>query len=300
MKTKLFLTLTTVISLTFQKIEAQVNTDGFFNKKGVANIAVSFTSSSFEKFYFGQIEVDAVPAHNKIDQSIYNLYVNYGITDKFTVIANLPYIQAKGNGVGDPVNGTTEQSGIQDISVMVKYSVFETQHESGKTIGIATLGGSLPLGYEPSGILSIGNGALSIDAKLGLQYNDNSGFFGNAFVGYSLRGEADNNFGQGTGAKFDVPNSLNSQIKLGYAGKSFYADAWFDAQKSNGNLNIGGSGFFGNFPETTVNYSRVGLNLYVPITKIIGISGGAGTVVSGRNVGKATYYTGGLVIGLGK
>lgn len=300
MKTKLFLTLMTIVSLTGQKIKAQVNTDGFFNKKGEANIAVSFTTSSFEKFYFGETVVDAVPDHNKIDQSIYNLYVNYGITDKFTLIANLPYIQAKGNGAPDPVNGTTEQSDIQDLSLMVKYALFEKQHDGGKIIGIATFGGSLPLGYEPSGILSIGNGASSIDAKLGLQYNDNSRFFGNVFLGYSLRGQSDNNFGLGTGAQFDVPNSLNAQVKLGYAGKSFYADAWFDAQKSNGNLDIGGAGFFGNFPETTVNYSRIGLNLYVPLTKIIGISGGAGTVVSGRNVGKVTYYSGGLVIGLGR
>jgi hypothetical protein len=300
MKTKLFLTLITVFSIAIQNTQAQIKPDGFFNKKGEANIAVSYTFATYEKFYLGLDELDAVPAHNQIDQNIYNVYANYGITDNLTVIANLPYIDAEGEGVPDPVNGTTEQSNLQDVSLLVKWAPFVTQHKNGTTTVVVAAGGSYAFDYEPTGILSLGNGASSIDTKLGLQYNNNSGFFGNAFVGHSIRGEADNNLGLGDGAKFDVPNSVNAQIKLGYAGKAFYADAWFDAQKSNGSLDINSPNFAGNFPETKVSFSRVGLNLYAPITKTIGVSLGSGTVVSGRNIGKGTYYSGGLVIGLGK
>lgn len=300
MKLKLLIACTTLLTIAVQKTQAQINPDGFFNKKGEANISLSYTYATYEKFFLGLDQVDAVPAHNQIDQNIYNIYANYGITDKITAIINLPYIKATGDGAADPINGTTEQSDLQDISLLVKWAPFTTQHENGTTTGVIAIGGSYALDYEPNGILSIGNGASSIDTKLGLQYNNNSGFFGNAFVGYSIRGEADNNLGLGTGAKFDVPNSLNAQIKIGYAGKSFYADAWFDAQKSNGILDINSANFAGNFPETKVGYSRVGLNLYAPITKILGVSLASGTVVSGRNIGKGTYYSGGITIGLGK
>ena len=300
MKKKTLLTLATAIGLTATNVDAQINTDGFFNKKGETNIALSYTYATFDTFYLGNTEVDGVPAHNEIDQTVYDIYANYGITDRLTVIANLPYIVAEGNGAPDPVNGETKQSDLQDISLILKWAAFEKEENGSKVTGIATLGGSYAFDYEANGILSIGSGAPEVDAKLGLQYNDKSGFFGNVFVGYALKGEAENTFGIGDGEDFDVPNSVNAQIKLGYANSHFYVDAWFDGQKSNGNIDIGGAGFAGNFPETKVNYSRVGLNVYVPIVKNLGFSAAAGTVVAGRNVGKSTFYTGGLVLGLGK
>jgi hypothetical protein len=42
-----------------------------------------------------------------------------------------------------------------------------------------------------------------------------------------------------------------------------------------------------------VNYTKVGLNLYTPIYKSLGVSG-ASTLVAGRNIGKATGYYGGV------
>ncbi|WP_262503238.1 hypothetical protein [Pricia antarctica] len=40
-----------------------------------------------------------------------------------------------------------------------------------------------------------------------------------------------------------------------------------------------GPGFAGNFPEAIVNYSRVGMKVYVPFTSFIGASVGIGTVL---------------------
>lgn len=297
---KTLLALVTAIGLTTTCVDAQINTDGFFNKKGEANIALSYTYATFDKFYFGNTEVEGVPAHNKIEQTVYDIYANYGITDRLTVIANLPYIVAAGNGVPDPVNGETKQSDLQDISLILKWAAFEKEQNGSKVIGIATIGGSYAFDYEANGILSIGSGAPEVDAKLGLQYNAKSGFFSNVFVGYALKGEAENTFNIGDGKDFDVPNSVNAQIKIGYANSHFYVDTWFDAQKSNGSIDIGGAGFAANFPETKVNYSRVGLNVYVPVVKNLGFSVAAGSVVSGRNVGKSSFYTGGLVLGLGR
>lgn len=301
MKLKLLLVFALASFIKVQTLKAQVQIDGFFNEKGAANIALSYTHASYDKLYIGQTEMNTVPVHNEINQTIYNLYANYGITNKITIVASLPYIVSdNSSGANDPINDTKEQSGIQDFGFMVKWAPYKQTMDNGTVTYIVALGGTYASNYEPTGILSLGNGAPSIDGKLGFQYNNNSGFFGNIIVGYSLRGNADNNLDLGDGTSFDVPNSYNTQIKLGYACKVIYADVWFDSQKTNKGIDIGTSAFFGNFPENTVNYSRVGLNLFSPITSNIGISAGAGTVIDGRNVGKTTYFSGALILSLGK
>jgi len=301
MKTKLFLTSSLFILINVYASHSQIQINGFFNKKGTTNISLSYTQADFDVLYLGDVEADPIPDHDEVNQSIYNLYANYSISDRVTVIVNVPYITADNtSGNVDSVNNTREQSGIQDVSFMVKWAALEESKKNGRVTYVVGLGGSIATGYEPTGILSIGNGAPSIDGKLGLQYNNDSGFFGNIFVGGSIRGKSDNNLNLGNGEDFDVPNSVNAQVKLGYACNIIYADVWFDAQKSLRGVDIGGDNFFGNFPETRVNYSRVGLNLYVPLSKAIGLSGGAGTILDGRNVGKTTYYSGGIVLGLGK
>ncbi len=279
-------------------LNAQGPVDGFFNKKGRANISLSYSYGNYDEFYVAGQKVEGVPRHNEIDQTIYNLYVKYGLTDNLTLIANLPYIKGEGNGEPDPANNTTEQSDFQDVSVFIKWAPYVKELNNGSMTYIAALGGSLPLGYEPNGILSLGTGAPGLDGKLGLQYKNNSGFFGTVIAGYGLRGKADNNLGTGDGQKFNAPNVANAMLKLGYAGSHFYVDAWFDAQTSLSGVDIMGEGFVGNFPETIVNYSRLGANVYVPFTSFIGASAGIGTVLDGRNIGLTTYYSGGITLNL--
>lgn len=302
MKLKIKLVLLTVLfCITTITIKAQGLVDGFFNKKGEGNISLSYSYSTYDKFYVGETEMDGVPAHNEISQNIYNLYANYGITDRLTAIVNLPYITTKGNGDPDPVNGTTEQSEIQDLSIMLKYDLYNKGFNHGNAKFFTAFGGSIPFGYEPNGILSVGNGALAMDAKLGMHYKNNSGFFGTLALGYTIRGKADNNLGTGTGSDFNAPNSFNSLIKLGYASKAIYLDAWFDSQATTGDaVDLGTPEFLGNFPETKVNYSRIGANVFVPIKNNFGVNVGTGILVDGRNIGKSTTITGGVVYSFGR
>ncbi len=297
-KVTILASLLFVSALFSGSLRAQGPVDGFFNKKGKANISLSYTYGNYDEFYVGGTKVTEVPELKEVNQSIYSVYAKYGLTDKLTLIANLPYIKAEGNGAPDPVNNTTEQSDFQDVSVFVKWAPYITELNNGSMTYIVALGGSIPLGYEPNGILSLGTGAPGLDGKLGLQYKNNSGFFGTLIAGYGLRGKADNNLGTGDGEKFDAPNLANAMLKLGYTGSHFYADAWFDSQTSLSGVDIMGPGFAGNFPETIVNYSRVGANVYVPFTSFIGASVGIGSVLDGRNIGLTTYYSGGITLNL--
>ncbi|MGB6153617.1 MAG: hypothetical protein WBG48_16670 [Pricia sp.] len=296
-KFQLLVSLSVITILCIDVLKAQGPVDGFFDKKGKASITLSYSYGNYDDFYVGGEKVEGVPVHNEIDQTIYSLYAKYGLTEKITLIASLPYIKAEGNGDEDPVNGTTEQSDFQDASVFVKWAPYVQELTKGSVTYFVALGGSVPLGYEPNGILSLGTGAPGLDGKLGLQYNNNSGFFGTLIAGYGLRGKADNNTPTG-GEDFDAPNLANLVFKLGYAGKHFYVDGWLDGQTSLSGVDIMGEGFAGNFPETKVGFARVGANLYVPFTPVIGASAGFGSVIDGRNIGLTTYYTGGITLNL--
>ena len=96
-------------------------------------------------------------------------------------------------------------------------------------------------------------------------------------------------------ASNDVPNSYTTELKLGYAVEKFYGDAFLANQTSTSGVDILGEGFQGFFPATKVNYTKIGLNLYSPLYKELGLAAGASTLVAGRNIGKATGFYGALV-----
>jgi hypothetical protein len=276
-------------------VNSQGLLDGFTPKKGDFSLTSSYTSSNYEKFYAGETKMDAVPVHNKINQNIFSLYTKYGISNKLSIIANIPYISAKGNGGADPVNGTTEQNGFQDISLALKYNTHTFDFEKSNLDIITALGFDIPSGYEPNGILSLGSGAFSTNLTAGLHLKTDSGFFTTFLNTYSIRGNAKNT---GGGDEFDVPNAYSTTGKVGYASSIIYAEAWIDYLSSSNGVDIGGNGFTGNFPETKVEYTRIGATLYKNIIPKLGASLGFGTVVSGRNIGKSTNFSLGLTYNL--
>ena len=93
-----------------------------------------------------------------------------------------------------------------------------------------------------------------------------------------------------------MPNALLSELKLGYAASKFYVDAFIANQLSDDSgVDILGEGFTGFFPATRVNYTRIGINAFYPLTESIGVTAGTNTYISGRNLGKSTGSYGGLV-----
>jgi hypothetical protein len=289
-QSNLFLGLILGLLVTAQT-NAQGLLDGFSPKKGDLSITTSYTSSNFEKFYEGKNKVDAVPAHKEIKQNIFSIYAKYGITDKLSVITSLPYISAEGKGAPDPVNGTTEQKDFQDVSIAIKYKAYAINLKKASLDLITALGVDIPTGYEPNGILSLGTGAFSTNLTAGLHLQTNSGFFTSFLNTYHIRGKADNNNG---GDRFDAPNAYYTSGKVGYASSLFYVEAWVDYLSSSDGVDIGGPGFTGNFPETKVEYTRVGATIYKNIIPELGLSLGFGKVVDGRNLGDSTNFSVGL------
>ncbi|MBZ9730874.1 transporter [Salegentibacter sp. JZCK2] len=278
----------------FSSTYAQGPVDGFFSPKNELSLTASYTSSNYDEFYVGEEKMSPVPAHNEVKQNIYSLYGKYGLTNDLTLIMNLPYVSAQGEGQPDPFNNTTEQKDFQDLGLFAKYRPASFDLENSNLDIVTALGFNFPLGYEPNGILSIGSGAFSTDLHAGLHYQHSTGFFTSAISGYSFRGEADDNLDINNGNNFDVPNAFLLLGKIGYASSKFYIEGWADYQSSVDGISINDPNFAGQFPETEVDFTRLGLTAYVPFGEAFGASAGFSTVVDGKNIAISNNFNLGL------
>ncbi|QLE00863.1 transporter [Galbibacter sp. BG1] len=293
MKTSKILLLTATLLLTTSITKAQGIIDGYFKNQGDGTVALSYTISNYTSFYVGENEAPASPIGHA-SQDIYNLYANYGITDNLLAVVNLPYISATSENP-DPITGEDSVSDFQDLVIALKWRPFKSDLSGGFINYFVSAGAAFPLGYEPNGILSIGNGATSIDGKLGVHFQSNSGFFTTITGGYSFRTEADNNLMPNFDGDYDVPNAVLFGGKIGWATEKVYLEGWIDHQTSTAGVDIMGPGFMGNFPETKVNYTMLGANSYFSFFKHFGINAGFGTIVDGRNIGESSFFTTALV-----
>lgn len=284
------------LMISFQgNVNAQMAVNGFFVGKGNTTLALSYTLESFDNFYIGEENTEPVPAHNEITKNVISIYGAYGILNNLEIAASIPYIFADGDGDPDPVTGITETNDFMDFMVQVKYapikfSLLKTDVQLGGALGY-----SVPItDYEPNGILSIGNGAPAFDVQGFAHVIAPSGWFGTYSIGYSFRGEADNLQG---GPDFDVPDAFMFMGKFGYANSKFYIDFNYQIQQTDSDaIDIGGDGFNNNFPETRVNWFRLGVTGYYAITPLLGVSLSYIGYVDGRNVGRSQAVSPAVVV----
>ncbi len=270
---------------------AQSPVNGFMKKSGEGSLVLSYSQESYSKVFLVPNEINGVPAFNDVTISSTSFFGEIGITDNFNLVLNIPYIKAEGNASEAVLtnNGFENvRKGIQDLKIYAKYRFHTINFEKSMLDFIGAAGLETPLGNYSAdeglqSIIAIGNEATSFNGFGIATFKLNSGLFATGQLGYSLR----NN---------DVPNALLSEFKLGYAASKFYVDAFVANQLSdNSGVDILGEGFTGFFPATRVNYTRIGVNAFLPITKQLGITAGTNAYVSGRNLGKATGAYGGVV-----
>jgi hypothetical protein len=266
---------------------AQSLLSGFMNGKGKGTVALSYTTESYDNVFLVPGDAEGVPVFNEVDVNSISLFGTYGISDRFDIVAALPYISTTGNasqGVLDELGFENSRSGIQDLSVFVRYNPLNVAVGENSLNFMLGGGISTPLGgYEVDeglqSILAIGNRATSFTGLAIAQFRTNSGIFLTTQAGYSLRSG-------------EVPNAVLGEIRAGYAANKFYIDAWYAGQISTDGVNILGEGFTGFFPATDVSFSRAGITLFAPIVSGFGVSVSASRYISGRNVGESTGLSG--------
>ena len=269
---------------------AQSPVSGFMAGKGHGATVVSYNAEKYSSVFLVPQEIDGVPVFNEVAVKSVSFFANYGITDKLDVSLNAPYVTATGKAsdqVLKNLNYQNERKGLQDVSLHLKYKPLSYTVGAGTLDFMGALGVQTPLGnYRADeglqSIIAIGNRSTTVNAIAIAHYKSNIGFFATAQVGYSLRSNG-------------VPSALISEFKAGYALENIYIDVYSASQVSSGGTDILQNGFDGVFPRTRVNYSRIGVNVFVPIAKGFGVSAGGSTYVAGRNIGKSSGLYGALV-----
>jgi hypothetical protein len=276
---------------TLQTANAQSPVNGFMQKKGNGSVVLSHNFESYNTVFLVPEKITGVPIFNEITLNSTSIYATYGLNDRLNVVLNVPYIQAKGAAnaeVLENLNYRNTQSGFQDISAYVKYKALTVATEKTTFNLIGSVGIKTPLGNYTvdeglQSIVSIGNRATSLNALMIGLLRSNSGLFASGQVGYCLK----NN---------QVPNAVMSEFKAGLIQPNFYFDAFIANQTSLSGTDILAEGFQGFFPSTKVNYTRIGLNVFVPIYRQFGLCAGSSTYIDGRNLGQSTSYYGAISV----
>ena len=273
---------------------AQNAVSGFFNKKGQIELATNLTYKSGKELFAGKEIIAIVPAEfEAINTQIVNLFANYSVKDWLTITANIPYIYVYNkNNILDPVNNEATQQGFQDIELYSNFRLIFKKYNSGYFTTSGGLSFTTPLSnYKEQGVISLGNGATTINPFFILQYKFKKGLFFETFYSHSFKKSR---------YEFKVPDADLYNFKIGYARQKFYGDIRLTIQNSVNGTDIFSDEFWAqgglaSFPNNKVDFTNLSVNLYYPITNKIGISTFLTQTLDGRNVRKEKGISLGLV-----
>jgi hypothetical protein len=269
MKTVLFILALTTSAFSY----SQGLIDGYFKGKGNIDIAASSFFQTAKSYFAGFTEVSLseppFSGDGTREFNSFGLFAEYGITDKWDVIVNAPFI-----------NGS-----FQDGGVAMKYEVAKPKLGGRDLSIIPALQVSFPLSdYETENLDAIGQQATLISPKVVLQYALPKGLFVQAQTGYNY-------------ALDPVASSVGASVKFGGSFGKFYVDAWYNFQHGFGNKDFLVPPPV-SFREYTVNFQQVGGVVYYGITDMFGVFANASYIFDGRNSYKMPGFGGGLVVKL--
>lgn len=259
--------LTTLALFTGLSGFSQGRVDGFFKGKGNLDIAIGGGAEFANEFYAGTNKIS-------LSRTIVNgsIFMGVGVLNNLDVYASAPVVS---------INNVT---GLQDGSIFLKYRLFEKSLTKGQFSASIAAGYSTNLtDYQTEGLNAIGQQATILDIRPVIHYFSNSGWFGTFQAAYNFKSEP-------------TPEALNAALKIGRASAKHYFDFWYDHQTSFGGSDYRGTPTPSTFKELGVDYHKVGATYYKSFSNIIGIYTGLSYVLTGRNIGKGTGVSLGVVI----
>jgi hypothetical protein len=248
--------------------------NGFLEPAGRGAAVVSFTYESYDEFWMGTNKVSD-PGLGRVRTNSTTFYTQYGLSDRVTLLANLPYVNTRGDGLA----GFSE-SGLQDLSALLKVSLAARGASARSSVVLAGGIRTIASNYEANKPVDIGDG--TVDGLLRLVFMLQAGsFYWSQQVGFDARGgEAPNGFPVYTEVGYTLGRATLSLLYNGY---------WAD-----GGTDIGDPGF--TFPGNQDETQRVGTKAYLRMGDNWGAVAHVFTTLSGRNSGDTTGVAAGLVV----
>jgi len=259
-----------VVALAVAAPSRAMDINGFLPDKGHVDVALSYTSETYDKFWVGKTEV-AVPNGGMVDTKSTALWLQWGVTNDLALVANLPYVDVKSDGFG------LKDSGLQDLSALLKYRFWS----SGPNHLVGGLGVRTAVTHYESNLpVTLGHDTTDILFRLVYQYQAEHFYFSQQ-VGYDLRNK-------------DAPNDYPLYTELGFTAGPVTYSGFYSRLITNSGTDIGDPGF--TFPSNRQEYSRLGAKVYGRVTDRFGLSAAYYQTLDGRNVGDSSGFSGAVVL----
>lgn len=225
------------------------------------------------------------------------LMSNYGITDRLNVMAAVPYIWTDSD-----ISYLNGQSGIQDLSVWLKYQPWQHDFKSGDELKVQVTGGlSTPISnYVPDFLpFSIGLQSRTASLRAILHYKMENGLYATAQGGHTWRSnsKADRDsylFHDDLiySDEAPVPNMVDATGRLGFINDHIQAEVFYDyfTGLTGDDIRYNDMPFLTNKMQA----ASVGVFAKYHFGKLA-LQASAAQVFSGRNVGRGTTYSGAVL-----
>lgn len=274
--------------------KAQTEFDAIMMNKNQFCSGFMYGHSSWDTYWEGTLKRTNENLGTVTTQSVMYM-ANYGITDKLNVMAGAPYVWTKASA------GTLAgMSGVQDVSLFVKYIPFQKRMGKGTLTTYALGGISTPLtdyviDFLP---LSIGLGSTNVTGRAMVDYNLNritvtgsAAYIRRSNVKLDRTSYYDTELHLTNEVK--MPDAAQYQLRTGYRGRYLIAEALLTNWTTLGGFDMTRNNM--PFPSNRMNGTSVGLNLKYTLKSHTNLSilAGANKTLNGRNMGKANAFNAG-------
>lgn len=236
--------------------------DGYFKGKKILDVAISGGVQTATTY---------TGANGPFDYGrtlpMASIFAEYGINNRLDVIVTLPIINFN----------------LQDLGAYAKIKMVEKQF-AGRTFTLASgLGFSAPVSnYDTEIKNAIGQRATQFHGHLIAQSNLSSHFTFQMQGAYHY-------------ALDPVPSAVTASGKLIFSHNKWYADAWYEYQKGQGNISFGGAIPNTSFRQFSVDYHRIGGVVFRGLENNWGVFVNASSILKGLNTFNTTSIMAGFV-----
>ncbi|MBD1387378.1 hypothetical protein IDJ75_18975 [Mucilaginibacter rigui] len=278
-----------------QKVNAQTETDALMIPKNYFCAAGIYTHNSWDHYWEGTFKRENLNL-GTISSNIYAVGGNYGLSNRINVLFMIPYI--KTNASAGTLRG---ESGVQDISLAVKWLAVKQEVGRGLLSLHAIVSGVIPVGNYQADFLPLSLGMQTKSIALRGLVNYQVGRFFVAGAGQYVRKDnitIDRDSYYTTEMHYTnqvaMPNATNFLFSTGYRSLKFNAEATLTKVNTIGGFDITKNNM--PFPSNNMDVTLAGGVFKYMFQSIAGLelTAGGNYVLKGRNVGQNLSVFGGV------
>lgn len=278
-----------------QTVNAQTETDALMIPKNYFCAAGIYTHNSWDHYWEGTFKRENLNL-GTISSNVYAVGGNYGLSNRVNVLFMIPYI--KTNASAGTLRG---QSGVQDISLAVKWLAVKQEVGTGLLSLHAILSGVIPVGNYQADFLPLSLGMQTKSIALRGLVNYQVGRFFVAGAGQYVRKDnitIDRDSYYTTEMHYTnqvaMPNATNFLFSTGYRSLKFNAEATLTKVNTIGGFDITKNNM--PFPSNNMDATLAGGVFKYMFQSIAGLelTAGGNYVLKGRNVGQNLSVFGGV------